>query len=82
MLKKVDRLIKKYSGLYLSTVNPDCATWKDLGLSKNEDGCKTPTEWLATHEEFDEGQQTSMAIYGEILDDLRKLKKAISKIYI
>lgn len=75
-MNKLDKLIKKYGDLYEATINPDGATWEDLELDKdNRDGCTTPTEWLATHEDFDEGQQTSMCLYSEFVDDLKKLKK-------
>lgn len=72
------KLIKKYKKLIKEVVNPDELTWDDIGVDDwNEapfNEYKDINEYLeyGGDSEFDEGQQTELRIYHEIIEDLEK----------
>ena len=66
-------LIKKWKDCRKSIINPDNSSWKDLGFNKKPKEYKTIDEYLEAEGEFDEGQQTSLALIAEFLKDLNNL---------
>ena len=71
----IDDLIKKYEEHYKSIINPDDFSWKDLGFKKAPKGFETVEDYMAGEGDFDEGEQTSMSLISEVLEDLKNIKK-------
>jgi len=67
-------LIKKYEDLLMGTINSDDLTWDDLGCDEPIEGFQDVNDYLENggDSEFDEGQQTEIRIYNEIIEDLKK----------
>lgn len=73
----IKKLIEKYQESKNSVVNPDDLTWDDLGFDEPWGNFKDVDDYLENggDSEFDEGEQTEIRIYGEIIEDLESLLK-------
>jgi len=66
--------IKKWKSYRKNIINPDNASWKDLGFDKKPKEYKSVDDYLEAEGEFDEGQQTSLVLIAEFIKDLEKIE--------
>jgi len=72
----VEKLIKKYERARADIINPNYfISWKEIGFSKKPDEWDSIEDFLKEEGEFDEGEQTSLSLIAEFLDDLKKSKE-------
>jgi len=66
------KLIQKYKNLIQEIVNPDDLTWDDIGCDEPIEGFKDINDYLENGDEseFNEGHQTEIRIYHELINDL------------
>lgn len=67
-------LLKKWEKNLQMIVNPDNFSWQDIGYDEKPEEYETVEEALMAEGEFDEGQQTSLALISEFLEDLKSIK--------
>ena len=70
----IQRLINKYEQRIKDIVNPGDLTWKDIGYDEPYEGFDDINDYFENggYEDFDEGEQTGLMIYREVIDDLEK----------
>ena len=71
----IQRLINKYEQRIKDIVNPGDLTWKDIGYDEPYEGFDDINDYFENggDEDFDEGEQTGLMIYREVIDDLKYL---------
>jgi len=70
----VRTLIDKYEKSISDIINPDGITeWSEIGWDTPPDNFDSIEDYLFSEEELDEGEQTAIRCYEEILEDLRTL---------
>jgi len=72
--QNIQRLINKYEQRIKDIVNPGDLTWKDIGYDEPYKGFDDINDYFENggDEDFDEGEQTGLMIYREVIDDLEK----------
>ena len=75
------QLIEKWKQQHDSIINPDgIDKWEDLGFDEPPDGYENTPESVQKYmergedAEWDEGEQTSLQLIGEFLEDLNNLE--------
>lgn len=73
----IGELIEKYEQMKKEIVNPDeFESWEDLGFDEKPDKWETINQFLEADTGFDEGEQISLRLIGEFLDDLKQLTQS------
>lgn len=71
---QIKDIIQKYEALIKGTINPDNLDWEDLGFDEPMEGYLSIEDYIENENcELDEGQQTSIRCYREIIQDLKIL---------
>jgi hypothetical protein len=78
---RVEDLIKKYEKKIKGIINPDDSQdWSDIGFDEAPEGYDTVDEFLEGEGcELDEGGQTALQCYHEILENLQELLEPIEE---
>jgi hypothetical protein len=76
-VRPIQELIDKYQERLNHTIDPDNASWDDLGFDEPPEGYESPFEFQRLHSERDEGDQAKEGLIGEFIEDLKALQKEL-----